>query len=559
MCDVTDFFNELSDEFTVYVCEQKFVAGRGAEYFKSFRGKSNYISTERDVVSMITRVGRAIGDRIPAASALVEMITTGGDVDIPLLVTSLGKLFMLHDYQAAGPEVIDPIIIQEGEVTKRHLAHLVNLHRDSVLRPTIIILLKDNDFERARGLLSKCPNGTNVKLIRNSGKTVFYKVVNAGAENADEFIDAYSRQCFSTCSSTERSVLLGAEWNENRLVNDHALKVFKVRSSLLCDEKDAVKGDIVALINQVQSSEAKCTADAAVQSGIECILRLYRVFSNDAAGGDLDRALFLANDLDNDLLRAHVFRYSHFTNCSRVEKKELLGQAEDIFRSQSVEDHALYCKNNSLIHDFSEGRLQPALFIDMLDEAIHNIPGLVGMSHIFNNVGVAHIFSGNPSEAIRTLSEGVAYAGSQRVVQRLAIETNRAIARSYSFELIEENEIELLINSVIDGMQMTGLPFIASNFLMNLVAITLRQNTSKARDFFVRYRVGEFIQNGLNVNIMGSGSLHAQLVAINARYGNVIPELDLIKFPSRITTVSGIRLDFINRTCLNPFFFNIWL
>lgn len=45
MDDVKKFFLEQQETFTIYVVEQRFVVGRGLEYFKSFRGKPNYIDT----------------------------------------------------------------------------------------------------------------------------------------------------------------------------------------------------------------------------------------------------------------------------------------------------------------------------------------------------------------------------------------------------------------------------------------------------------------------------------------------------------------------------------
>ena len=62
-------------------------------------------------------------------------------------------------------------------------------------------------FERAKMLLSKCPHNTNIKFIRNSGETEIHRVINCGADNPDEFLDAFSYQCFSTCSNTKRSIL----------------------------------------------------------------------------------------------------------------------------------------------------------------------------------------------------------------------------------------------------------------------------------------------------------------------------------------------------------------
>ena len=55
-----------------------------------------------------------------------------------------------NEYQAAGPDVVDPVIIQKGKVSYRKIAHFISLHKESILRPSIIILLKDNDFGRAK-------------------------------------------------------------------------------------------------------------------------------------------------------------------------------------------------------------------------------------------------------------------------------------------------------------------------------------------------------------------------------------------------------------------------
>ena len=55
-----------------------------------------------------------------------------------------------NEFQAAGPDVIDPIIIQEGKVSYKKIVHFITLHRESIIRPSIIILLKDNDFGRVK-------------------------------------------------------------------------------------------------------------------------------------------------------------------------------------------------------------------------------------------------------------------------------------------------------------------------------------------------------------------------------------------------------------------------
>ena len=42
---------------------------------------------------------------------------------------------------------------QEGKILPRYINQVIALHKDSILRPVIIIILKDNDFDRAKQLL----------------------------------------------------------------------------------------------------------------------------------------------------------------------------------------------------------------------------------------------------------------------------------------------------------------------------------------------------------------------------------------------------------------------
>ena len=52
-------------------------------------------------------------------------------------------------------------------------------------------------------------------------------------------------------------------------------------------------------------------------------------------------------------------------------------------------DNAVYCKNNMLVRQFDDGAIRAKEFSEMLGEAIGGVPGLVGMSHIYNNTGLA--------------------------------------------------------------------------------------------------------------------------------------------------------------------------
>ena len=210
--------------------------------------------------------------------------------------------------------MLDPIIIQEGEISQRRLSQLITLHKDSILQPAIIILLKDNDFDRAKELLTKCPNGINVKMIRNSGATEIHKVINSGADNLDEFIDMFSKQCFSTCSKTKRGILVDEDWAGDSLIKQFSPRIFKLRANLLLDEKDE---DVLSGINYIISELGSYSLGSNKDSdklilSLICILKLFRVYCLDAGGEDIYDAYKIAKELDNDLLLAHVYRYAFF-------------------------------------------------------------------------------------------------------------------------------------------------------------------------------------------------------------------------------------------------------
>ena len=483
MENITQYFQEASDTFTIFVVEQRFVVGQGNEYFKSFRGTANYISTEVAIKKNINRILSWTQKHVPNIAELIKLcFLSQKPVGILEIVTELSKLFSVHEHQAAGPDVIDPIIIQEGEISARSLAQLIALHKSSILRPAIIILLKDNDFERAKMILSNCPHGINVKMIRNSGLSEIYKVVNSGAKDIDDFIDAFSRQCFSTCSHTPRKLLLNKEWSENSTIKLYSPSIFKIRSNLLYDEKDEVRNDINILISDVEEKSGNDTETTVLLRSFECMLRLFRVFCNDYGGIDLNTSEALAQKLDNNLLLAHVYRYANlFSDRDAKTKEEQLYYSEKIFRENNIEDHAIYSMNNRLVNTFYTQHINIHDFSNMQKEAINNVPGLVGMSIIYNNVGVAYLYCGHPDEAIRWFTKGLDYS-RDRVVQNLGLKTNILIAKGYSFEKVEEREIRLLINTIFDNLGIDRLPFISANYVMNALSVSLRYHPGLAHD-----------------------------------------------------------------------------
>ena len=161
------------------------------------------------------------------------------------------------------------------------------MHKDSILQPTIIILLKDNNFERVKKLLSTCPHGINIKMIRNSGEATIYKVVNVGANSPDEFLNAFANQCFSTCSHTSRDVILNEEWAENSLIKRYCPNLLKIRSNLICDEKNAVLAMLNEIIYSLENYDARNSEDIKLLNSILCMSKIFRICCNDFGGQDI--------------------------------------------------------------------------------------------------------------------------------------------------------------------------------------------------------------------------------------------------------------------------------
>ena len=388
---IDDYFSEHIDSFTIYVVEQKFAVNQGKEYFKQFADKQHLINSDSRMKQHLSKVLNWIQKKIPDVADLTKNVMSAkispshsGIVDV---VTSLYKLFTVTEHQAAGSDIIDPIIIDEINISSKYIAQLVALYKESINQPVIIIILKDNDFVRAKKMLSTCPHNTNVKFIRNTGETEIYKIINIGADNLDNFIDAFSRQCFSTCSKTNRAVLLNTEWEDNNLVKTLSPYFFKTRTNLLYDEKPEAITDINYVLNKISMERNMSNENTVLLNSLELMAKLNRIYCRDTGGTDINDAITLSNELDIDLLKAYVYRFAHFIpNITREKQKELLKEAGDIFKKNNVADHAIYCQNNYLVYSFYTDRVDTRGFRDLQQQAICDVPGMVGMSIILNNV-----------------------------------------------------------------------------------------------------------------------------------------------------------------------------
>lgn len=559
--DIKKFFKESENVFTIYVVEQLFAVERGAEYFQSYRGKPNYIDTNTNMKKRISSILTKINKHVPNTT---ELIKTCFGITSPLglldVVTILSKLFCVNEHQAAGPDVIDPIIIQEGEIIPKYINQIIALHKSSILRPTIIILLKDNDFARAKKLLTGCPHNTLVKMIKNSGETELYKVVNCGVENPDDFLDAFARQCFSTCSNTKRDILCNEEWAENSFLKLYSPQILQLRTRLLFRDKTLAKVDIDNLITELEAIGYNGSElNHRLLSSFECILKLFRVFCNDGGAQDINDAFRIAKNLNNDILIAHVYRNAYFfKDISFFDKLTLMDEAYNIFSKNGLMDHAIYSKNNKLVRQFDTDNISVYDFLSLQEEAIYNVPGLVGMSHILNNTGAALLTTGHPDQAIEYFDKGLDYAyRPERSIQRIALLSNRLIAKAYCFDQIKESELKLIMNQIFDNKEVLNLPFLASRYALNVVSVGFNQSFQLGHELLKQYPVGKLIQTSLDNHRLGSGQLLLQVDTLMKKYGE-IESLSGLHRSEHFLEAIGIRKDFIIKSTFNPCSFSTW-
>ena len=195
----------------------------------------------------------------------------------------------------------------------------------------------------------------------------------------------------------------------------------------------------------------------------------------------------IATNLNHELLLAQVYRYAEFLpNCSIEDRIVLYDKGYSIFKKNMMEDNAIYCKNNMLIEQFYTNNIHPEAFREMQVEAVNNVPGMVALSHLYNNVGVAYLYCGQTDTAIDFFDRGLEYArNNDRIVQKLAIESNKMLAENYSYTSIDENRIRLLMRRIFDGMGMTKLPFLAADYALNVLTVALKQNRILAKELLV--------------------------------------------------------------------------
>ena len=209
-----------------------------------------------------------------------------------------------------------------------------------------------------------------------------------------------------------------------------------------------------------------------------------------------------------------------------------------------------------MVHSFYTDRINVRQFSELQQQAISDVPGMVGMSIVFNNVGVAYLYKREFADATIFLKKGLDYA-KERIVQKIGLQSNLLITKACSYTPIEEKEIRIVLDMVLANFSKDYLPFIAANYITNLLVMALEQHYALGKEIFYNAKVRSIISSALTNNILGSGSLTQQLVIIQSRF----PEIDFSIFPMprQISSISGIRAEFILEKGYNPAIFNAWL
>lgn len=547
------------NKFTVFVFSNSFSNSFGKDYLRKYIDTEHFINTNEKMVFNINKVFSVIEKSITAVKTLVDFMSDLSNktpitiLKNPEVIINIVKLFTVQEHKAAKLVNISPIIISAKDIDKRYIKKFINIFQDSVLKPTIIIA-DDKDVMEESGY-SLFPEHTVIKYIHSSLKSTEYTVLDPGVENTSDFINSFSDRCFNSCANTENKVLFSEFKQKDEIITNYTNPILRIHTNLLQDKKENVKDEIDSLINDLSSIEYNEKTEICRKLYL-CILLICRVFCRDNGKKDMQEALALANELNNDVLKAHVFRYADFLPVSKTEKEEMFNQSVKIFSTFSMPDHSIYAENNKLVDQFFTNYVDTDQFKNNSVTAQEQAPGMCGMAHILNNTGVAFLYNGKYSEAIEYFNDGLLYSSSQsRIVQYLALLTNRIIARKCMLETIAEDELLLLSNQINDGME-NRLSFISARYQMNLVSIAFSQNPDFGKELLFKNNIAKNTNDCIKNNKTGSTQLQLQLEFLS-KYNNFPIEMF---YKQRINyAIGGKREVFITQKGVNPFHFKTWL
>lgn len=457
----------------------------------------------------------------------------------------------------------NPFIIYEEKLKINTIIKLITkCSKELVSPPITILILKDDNFTRAKNYLDLCPNNTVIKLIRgyDDNNNELYSVYNSGAKTFNDFFDFFGGHCFGTCSNTPNGIITDTDAFDNTGISLYVPLLLKYKSSLVIDEKDRIKSDInrtICELNDINTKDNNATDEYIT---LECLARSFRMLCYDSGDKDIKRTTELAKEVKTPLVRANVLKFSHFMPIKRTEKQELLKIASDIFESSGIKDQSIYCLNNSYLHEFSlkEHSAVSSKFKDLVLTAECDAIGMAGMPHLINNLGVAYIFENNLDKAIDTFTDGLEYVNNgKHHIQYFAILSNLFIAKYLNGIKIEDNEIIKFIGNIFRKMITAKVDYLTGHYVLNVLAVCVSFNSRLYKELVNRYPIYTLIERALTNN-MGTGSMIYQMNVLSSKYSSfdILTHIDL---PVRLTEFIGERKNFTEHTGFNPFIFNIWL
>ena len=89
------------------------------------------------------------------------------------------------------------------------------------------------------------------------------------------------------------------------------------------------------------------------------------------------------------------------------------------------------------------------------------------------------------------------------------------------------------------------------------MSIALEQYNDLGKEIFYNPKVQNIISSALKNNMLGSGSLIQQIIKIQSKFVDL--DFSIFTKPINISSISGIREEFIMEKGYNPIIFNAWL
>ena len=547
------------NHFTIYAVDNDYANNVGKSFFNSYKNTETYIDTSNKLSRIIKQINQYIFQNTDSTADYINQVFKDKDNRIGAIIklaVPLIHVVSAEFHQAQKNTLPDPSILVEGEITSRKMGHFVSKVREATFSPKVIVVLKGNDLEQSKKLFQKCPNNTHIKFIKNDGSTIDYKVINIGAKNTDEFLESYVEQCFSTCSKSDKQVIFDKKTEDNDIVKKYMYDLLIIRSDLIYDRKDKVRKDINDLQRRITTEVPKNSEERQIILLLKCIINIYKVYCNDFGGNEVLEAFKIAEEMNIELINAFVWRYAGFNPTINTNSKhELLRKSVSIFEKNHILDQAVYCSNNSLFSQFYNDSINIMDFNRLNEKAINDVPGLVGMSYIFNNVGVANLYNGNPEEAIEKFRRGQTYA-KERPFQFYGLKTNELVASSFLGKKTDEEELLKTVKCMDQALGTHDTVFLTANYMANIIAIAAKDNINLANKVIEDFSLNILFDKALNPNMFGFQSLYHQLKIIKEKYPSIRLKTQRMNV---VALANNQRTAYLKKNLQHPTIYNTWL